>query len=63
MGDEGILSVNKLGCVVKLGSLGEFILINLIEHSFNKRVNFPKFILPTYLKKKKFLNDTVSSRI
>ena len=51
MGDEGILSVNKLGCVVKLGSLGEFILINLIEHSFNKRVNFPKFILPTYLKK------------
>jgi hypothetical protein len=51
MGDKGILGVNKLGYVVKLGNPGEFILIGLNERSFNKSVNFSEFILLTYLNK------------
>ena len=51
MGDKGILGVNKLGDVVKLGNPGEFILIGLNERSFNKSVNFSEFILLTYLNK------------
>ncbi|MAW26341.1 MAG: hypothetical protein CMQ84_10210 [Gammaproteobacteria bacterium] len=45
------MGVNKLGYVVKLGNPGESILIGLNERSFNKPVNFPKFILLTYINK------------